>query len=87
MIDHKTVLTSFCLIAFANPLPAIAACVAPREALALKVASLQQRLMVAGLACRASDSYNKFVLGHQTELQHSDEDLKNYFVKNYSAGQ
>jgi hypothetical protein len=82
MINRKSAITSLCLIAFANPLPAMASCVGPREAAALKVASLKQQLMVAGLACRASDSYNKFVLGHQSELQHSDEDLKDFFIRN-----
>jgi len=73
-------LTGLCLILSANT--AFAGCLAAREAAALKVASLQQRLMVAGLTCKADGDYNRFVLAHRAELQRSDDDLKAYFVRN-----
>jgi hypothetical protein len=74
------ILAGLCLILPANT--ALAACIGARDAAALRVASLQQRLMVAGLACKAGDAYNRFVLGHRAELQRSDDDLKSYFVRN-----
>lgn len=67
---------------------ALAACADARDVSALKIAALQQRLMVAGLVCPslngkgAGDAYNRFVLAHRAELQRSDDDLKAYFVKN-----
>ena len=81
-----TILAGLCLALSANT--ALAACIGARDAAALRVAALQQRLMVAGLACPsshgngASDAYNRFVLGHRAELQRSDDDLKSYFVRN-----
>lgn len=77
-IKHAA-LAGLCLILSANT--AFAACVGARDAAALRVASLQQRLMVAGLACK-SDDYNRFVLSHRAELQRSDDDLKDYFIRN-----
>lgn len=77
-IKHAA-LAGLCLILSANT--AFAACVGARDAAALRVASLQQRLMVAGLACK-SDDYNRFVLSHRAELQRSDDDLKSYFIRN-----
>jgi hypothetical protein len=46
---------------------------------ALKTAAIQQELMVAGFACGASASYNRFVLAYQPELQKSDAQLMAYF--------
>jgi hypothetical protein len=81
---RSAALTGLCLVLSVNA--AFAACVGPREAAALRVASLQQRLMVAGLACPnangAADAYNRFVLAHRAELQRSDDDLKAYFIQN-----
>jgi hypothetical protein len=78
---RKAAVVTLCLALSANA--AFAACAGPREVAALKIASLQQRLMVAGLACRAGgDSYNRFVLAHRAELQRSDDDLKAYFIAN-----
>jgi hypothetical protein len=81
MTIAKNLLAGLCLIGIANPLAAHA-CVGPREAAALKIATLQQRLMVAGLTCHAGEAYNRFVLTHRAELQRSDDDLKDYFIKN-----
>lgn len=77
---RNAALTGFCLILSANT--AFAGCLAPRDVAALKVASLQQRLMVAGLTCRSDSDYNRFVLAHRAELQRSDDDLKAYFIRN-----
>ncbi len=77
---RKALLTTLCLVVSANA--AFAACAGPRQVAALKIAVLQQRLMVAGLACGAGDSYNRFVLAHRAELQRSDDDLKAYFIAN-----
>ena len=82
MTIRKTFVASLCLAGLANPLAAYAGCVGPREEAALKIATLQQRLMVAGLTCHASGAYNRFVLAHRAELQRSDDDLKDYFIKN-----
>jgi hypothetical protein len=46
---------------------------------ALKTAAIQQELMVAGFACGASASYNRFVLAFQPDLQKSDAQLMAYF--------
>jgi hypothetical protein len=56
-------------------------CTTPEEMSALRTAALQQQLMVAGLTCNASDSYNRFVLAYRPELQRSDAELKAYFIR------
>lgn len=48
---------------------------------ALKVAAMQQELMVAALTCHEVARYNHFVLSHQPELIDSDNRLKAYFVQ------
>lgn len=54
-------------------------CPTPREATALKVAALQQKLMVAALTCGQVRSYNRFVLTYRGDLQQSDAALLAYF--------
>ncbi len=56
-------------------------CTTPKEMAALRAAAIQQQLMVAGLTCQAGEDYNRFVLAYRPELQRSDADLKNYFVR------
>jgi hypothetical protein len=56
-------------------------CTTPDEMAALRTAAVQQELMVAGLTCQASDAYNRFVLAYRPELQKSDADLKDYFLR------
>lgn len=73
-------LAALCLSVSAHG--AFAACIGARDAAALRIASLQQRLMVAGLACQSSEAYNRFVLAHRAELQRSDDDLKTWFIAN-----
>jgi hypothetical protein len=80
MLLRKASLATLCL--FVSGHAALAACADARDISALKVASLQQRLMVAGLTCHAGEAYNRFVLAHRAELQRSDDDLKAYFVRN-----
>jgi hypothetical protein len=46
---------------------------------ALKTAAVQQELMVAGLMCHDTASYNRFVMAYQTDLQKSDAALMSYF--------
>ncbi|MGZ6009957.1 MAG: hypothetical protein ACXWLO_11785 [Rhizomicrobium sp.] len=48
---------------------------------ALKVAAMQQELMVAALTCHEVARYNHFVLSRQPELIDSDNRLKAYFVQ------
>jgi hypothetical protein len=48
---------------------------------ALQTAAVQQRLMVSALACNETASYNEFVLGHQGELQKSDQALQSFFTR------
>lgn len=56
-------------------------CTTQDELSALRTAALQQQLMVAGLTCRASGAYNRFVLAYRHELQNSDAELKAYFIR------
>lgn len=56
-----------------------AGCARPDEAMALKTAALQQKLMVAALYCNDVAPYNRFVTSHQRELQESDAALLSYF--------
>ena len=63
-----------------NPLAA-SECASPSDQAALKTAAVQQQLMVAALSCHDVYEYNRFVLGHQSELINSDNALKAYFQK------
>lgn len=56
-------------------------CTTQDELSALRTAALQQQLMVAGLTCRAGEAYNRFVLAYRPELQKSDAELKDYFIR------
>lgn len=56
-------------------------CVQRREVAALKVAALQQKLMVAALSCHAVPRYNAFVISYRRDLQKSDNALKAFFVR------
>ena len=62
-----------------------APCTTPSEWAALRSAAVQQELMVAGLTCQATASYNRFVITYRGELQASDADLKAYFIKRQGA--
>lgn len=56
-------------------------CARPDEVTALKTAVVQQELMVAALSCHQTGLYNRFVIFHRGELQHSDAVLRNYFAQ------
>jgi hypothetical protein len=56
-------------------------CANQADASALRVAALQQELMVAAFTCHDVSRYNNFVRAHQPELIASDDALKSYFVK------
>jgi phosphate-selective porin len=58
-------------------------CTTPKEMAALRAAAIQQQLMVAGLTCQADQDYNRFVLAYRPELQRSDAELKDYFVRRH----
>ncbi|MEI9997247.1 MAG: hypothetical protein WDM91_21805 [Rhizomicrobium sp.] len=55
-------------------------CASAIDTAALKVAALQQELMVAAFSCHDVRRYNDFVLAHQPELIRSDAVLKSFFV-------
>src|SRR5258707_10886434 len=63
-----------------------AGCATQSDTSALKIAALQQELMVAAFSCRDVSRYNSFVLAHQPELIASDGRLKAYF-KRASGGE
>jgi hypothetical protein len=62
-------------------------CAGAQDLTALQVASVQQRLMVAALACEADNIslYNSFVTIYQPELVASDEALQAYFIRRTPA--
>jgi hypothetical protein len=54
--------------------------------MAMRVAALQQELMVAALTCHAAQPYNAFVISYQDELQASDSELKAHFTSARAGG-
>jgi len=56
-------------------------CASPSDLAVLKTAAVQQQLMVAALSCHDVYEYNRFVLGHRSELIDSDDALKAYFQR------
>jgi hypothetical protein len=56
-------------------------CARAPDLIALQVAALQQRLMVAALTCDEADLYNKFVVAYRSELISSDDALKSFFER------
>jgi hypothetical protein len=63
-----------------------AGCMDVADKTALKIETLQQELMVAGLTCNAANPYNEFVLANRPELLASDHDLQSFYTKLYAAG-
>jgi hypothetical protein len=55
------------------------ACANPQDMSAVRVAAVQQQLMVAALTCQAVDKYNDFVLAYRKDLQASDLALQGFF--------
>jgi hypothetical protein len=58
-----------------------AGCATQSDTAALRIAALQQELMVAAFSCHDVSRYNGFVLSHQPELVSSDAKLKAFFVR------
>jgi len=56
-------------------------CARRDDRMAMRVAALQQELMVAALTCHAVARYNEFVRSYQPELWRSDDALKAYFIR------
>jgi len=56
-------------------------CARAPDLIALQVAALQQRLMVAALTCNEAALYNRFVTSYRSELIAADDTLKNFFER------
>lgn len=54
--------------------------------MAMRVAALQQELMVAALTCQAVPRYNEFVTSYRGELRASDDALKAHFEHARAGG-
>jgi hypothetical protein len=76
----KTTCGAIALLALSNPALA-AGCASPVDAAALKIAVMQQELMVGALQCHEEGAYNRFVMTYRPELQSSDATLKAFFVR------
>jgi hypothetical protein len=76
----KTACATIALLALSNPALA-AGCASPVDAAALKIAVMQQELMVGALQCHEEGAYNRFVMTYRPELQSSDATLKAFFVR------
>jgi hypothetical protein len=63
-----------------------AGCVGPDDLMAMKTSSMQQQLMVAAFSCNDVALYNRFVVGHQHELQAADAALMAFFVRENAEG-
>lgn len=63
-----------------------ASCMDTSEKNALKIETLQQELMVAGLTCNDATPYNAFVQADRPELIESDHDLQAFYTKLYGTG-
>jgi len=61
--------------------PSYTGCAQDQELRAAKTAAVKERLMVAGLTCKAEDSYNDFIRAYRRELQNSDSDLQGLFTR------
>jgi len=77
----RTAAAFLALTAMAGPLAAAPRCATQVDLAAFRSAAIQQQLMVAALTCHAIEPYNRFVITYRPELQRSDNDLKNYFIR------
>jgi hypothetical protein len=84
----RTVATLVIGVLIATPVTSVqAACAYADEDLApLKIAALQQELMVAALSCRDIRAYNRFVRDHQAELLDADAALMTFFARRNGDG-
>ena len=60
-------------------------CARPSEELSVKVAAVQQRLMVAALTCNDVADFNRFQRGYLQRLRQSDLHLQMFFRRIYGA--
>jgi hypothetical protein len=60
---------------------AAAYCARPQDVMAVRIAALQQEMMVAAFTCHDVAAYNRFVISHRGELQESDKALMNFFLQ------
>lgn len=66
---------------------AAAHCASQPDITTLRVAEIQQRLMVAAYTCHDVEFYNRFVLSHRSELRKSDKRMLHLFLaRDGSAG-
>ena len=72
---------AFTLFLLSGNVSAAATCARPQDALAVRIAALQQEMMVAAFMCRDVSAYNRFVISHQGELQESDKALMDFFLQ------
>lgn len=56
-------------------------CATRDEYATLKVAAVQQELMVAALTCHDIGAYNRFVISYRRELQRSDHAMLKLFIR------
>jgi len=56
-------------------------CARQHDVMSVRVAALQQEMMVAAFMCHDISAYNRFVISHQSELQDSDKALMDFFVQ------
>ncbi len=69
--------------AFARQMPQ--KCARPAEELSVRVAAVQQRLMVAALTCNDVADFNRFQRGYLERLRQSDQHLQMFFRRIYGA--
>lgn len=60
-------------------------CAMPEEVSAIRVAAIQQELMVAALTCHEIDRFNAFQTGYGPELRSSDATLLRMFRRLYGG--
>src|SRR5690348_18232484 len=60
-------------------------CAMPEEVSAIRVAAVQQELMVAALTCHEVSRYNAFQTGYGPELRNSDAALLRMFRRLYGG--
>lgn len=61
------------------------ACATPAEAEALRVRTLQNRLMVSALACNQAAAYDAFILRFDDQLAEHGRVMSDYFARRHGA--
>jgi hypothetical protein len=68
------------MLTMQTPAAAAERCASPSEMTTLRVAALQQQLMVAALTCHQARAYNRFVLAYRPQLRRSDHAMLALFL-------